>query len=191
MEYQKKFIIIGNLNALKYKEIFPYIKNNEVWMGVSIHSGDRKFYVPDDYPLKAAACGIDEEGRRFIRVKGVRWYTNVDMPQRHSPIDLRGNYYYGNEEQYPKYDNFDAIDVSNVADIPSDYYEYMGVPISFMDRYCPEQFEVIGMGTGDTAKEIGVTKNYRGRTDLSVTVNGKTSCPYTRIIIKRKEQPAS
>lgn len=189
IEYDKKFIIIGHLNALKYKEIFPYIKNDKVWLGISIHSGDRKFYVPDDYPLNAAGCGIDEDGRRFIRVKGVRWYTNVDTPQRHTPIDLRGNYYKGNEEKYPKYDNLDAIDVGSVSDIPSDYYGWMGVPINFMDRYCPDQFSILGMGTGDTAKEIGVKKNYRGRTDLSITVNGKTSCPYTRIVIKRKENP--
>ena len=86
MEYSKKFIIIGNLNAVTYKEIFPLLKDNKVWIGPSIRSGDRKFYVPDDYPLNAAGCGIDEEGRRFIRVKGVRWYTNLDIRQRHESI---------------------------------------------------------------------------------------------------------
>ena len=93
MEYEKDFIIIGNVNAVTYKEVFPYIMQNRLWMGVSIHSGDRKFYVPDDYPLNAAGCGVDEDGRRFIRVKGVRWFTNIDTAQRHEILDLRGNYY--------------------------------------------------------------------------------------------------
>lgn len=92
MEYSKKFIIIGNLNAVTYKEIFPLLKDNKVWIGPSIRSGDRKFYVPDDYPLNAAGCGIDEEGRRFIRVKGVRWYTNLDIRQRHESIILVKHY---------------------------------------------------------------------------------------------------
>ena len=182
-EYGKKFIIIGSLNAVKYKEIFPYFKNNQLWLGSSIRSGDRMFFVPDDYPLNAAGCGIDPEtGRRYIRVKGVRWFTNIDYPQRHEKLDLRGNYYIA--DKYPKYDNFDAIDVAATDDIPCDYNGLMGVPISFLDRYNADQFQIIGMGTGDTAKELGVKKNYRGRTDLSLTKNGKSSCPYTRIIIK-------
>ncbi|MBR0095647.1 MAG: hypothetical protein IJP88_00505, partial [Synergistaceae bacterium] len=145
MKYNKKFVIIGNVNCVTYKEIFPLIKDNKMWMGVSIHSGDRKFYVPEYYPLKAAGCGIDEEGRRFIRVKGVRWFTNLDINKRHEPIDLRGHYsYYENPERYSKYDNYDAIEVSKVDDIPYDYDGVMGVPITFMDKYCPEQFEIIG-----------------------------------------------
>lgn len=99
-------------------------------------------------------------------------------------MDLRGNYY--DAEKYPTYDNLDAIDVSKVSDIPCDYDGLMGVPISILDNYNPDQFELIGMGTGDTAKEIGVTKNYRGRTDLAITVNGKSKCPFTRIVIKNK-----
>lgn len=144
MEYGKKFLIIGNINAVTYKEFFPLIKNNQVWIGPSIHSGDRKFYVPDDYPLEAAGCGIDSDGRRFIRVKGVRWFTNLDHKKRHEPLDLRGVYYKGNEDKYPKYDNYDAIEVSKTADIPCDYDGVMGVPITFLDKYCPEQFEIIG-----------------------------------------------
>ena len=91
MEHQKHFIIIGNMNAITYKEIFPLIKEDKLWIGASIHSGDRKFYVPDDYPLNAAGCGVDEDGRRFIRVKGVRWYTNLDLKQRHEEMILVKN----------------------------------------------------------------------------------------------------
>jgi hypothetical protein len=142
MQHKKKFIIIGNVNAITYKEIFPLIKDNQLWMGASIHSGDRAFYVPDHYPLEAAGCGVDENGRRFIRVKGVRWYTNLDIKQRHEEMILVERYL---PEKYPKYDNYDAIEVSKTADIPCDYAGVMGVPITFLDKYNPEQFEVLGI----------------------------------------------
>ena len=141
MEYGKKFLIIGNVNAITYKEIFPLIMANELWLGPSITSGDRKFYVPDSYPLKAAGCGIDESGRRYIRVKGVRWFTNLDHQKRHEEMDLVRRY---SPEEYPKYDNYDAIEVSKTADIPRDYGGVMGVPITFLDKYTPEQFEIVG-----------------------------------------------
>lgn len=141
MEREKHFIIIGNLNAVTYKEFFPLLKENKVWIGASIHSGDRMFYVPDDYPLNAAGCGVDEHGRRFIRVKGVRWYTNLDIKQRHEDIILIKRYA---PELYPLYANYDAIEVSSVADIPCDYAGEMGVPINFLDQYNPEQFEILG-----------------------------------------------
>ena len=140
IEYNKKFIIIGNINAVTYKEIFPLIKDNKMWIGASIHSGDRAFNVPDDYPLKAAGCGIDNDGRKYIRVKGVRWYTNLEIKYRHQPLILYKHY---NEEDNPKYDNYDAIEVSKTADIPEDYDGVMGVPITFLDKYCPEQFEIV------------------------------------------------
>lgn len=98
IEYKKKFLIIGNVNAITYKEIFPLIKNSQLWLGASIHSGDRKFYVPEDYPLNAAGCGIDKNGRKFIRVKGVRWFTNLDYATRHEELVLF-KHYYGNEER--------------------------------------------------------------------------------------------
>jgi len=108
---------------------------NEMWLGASIHSGDRAFFVPDDYPLKAAGCGIDEAtGRKYIRVKGVRWFTNLDIKQRHEEMILVRRY---DPEANPKYDNYDAIDVSSANDIPSDYDGLMGVPITFMDKYNP------------------------------------------------------
>lgn len=184
VEYHKSFLIIGNVNAIAYKEVFPLIKNNQMWLGCSIHSGDREFQVPDSYPLNAAGTRIDEQGRKFIRVKGVRWFTNIDNKDRHEVMPLYKKYI---PEEYPTYDNFNAINVATTADIPFDYDGIMGVPITFMDKYNPEQFEIVGMGTGDTAKMIGIKKNYRGRTDLAYTANGKQQCPYNRILIRRKK----
>ena len=140
MKYEKKFLIIGNMNAITYKEIFPLIMQNRIWFGKSIHSGDRKFNVPDDYPLHAAGCGVDENGRKFIRVKGVRWFTNLDYKDRHEDLILYKTY---NPEDYPKYDNYDAINVDATNDIPCDYDGVMGVPITFLDKYNPDQFEII------------------------------------------------
>ena len=184
IEYGKEFIIIGNMNAIHYKEVFPLIRDNKLWIGPSIHSGDRKFNVPDDYPLNASGCGIDENGRKFIRVKGIRWFSNIDTAQRHESLILYKTY---TPEEYPKYENFDAINVDKVADIPCDYYGYIGVPDNFLDQYNPDQFDIIGLGCGDLAKEIGITKNYRGRTDLAYKVDGKDKCPYSRIIVRRKQ----
>ena len=146
MKYEKKFIIIGNMNAITYKEIFPLIKNNQLWTGHSITSGDRKFWVPDDYELRAAGCGVDETGRKFIRVKGVRWFTNLDHKKRHEELILYHTY---SPEEYPKYDNYDAINVNATNDIPVDYDGAMGVPITFLDKYNPDQFEIITLGIGE------------------------------------------
>ncbi len=144
IKHEKKFIIIGNQNALTYKEIFPLLMQNRMWLGVSIHSGDREFQVPYSYPLNATNCRIDKNGKKFIRVKGIRWYTNLDYPQRHEDLQLYKKY---TPEEYPKYDNYDAINVNKTAEIPYDYDGYMGVPITFMDKYNPEQFEIIdGIG---------------------------------------------
>ena len=149
---EKKFLIIGNMNAITYKEVFPLIKDNKMWLGESIHSGDREFGVPKEYPLNAAGWRIDEQGNHYIRVKGVRWFTNLEHGRRHQPLqlmtmadnikfsrhkDLRG-------KEYQKYDNYDAIEVPFTDAIPSDYDGVMGVPISFLDKYCPEQFEILG-----------------------------------------------
>jgi len=141
VKYDKKFLIIGNVNALKYREIFPLVQSNQMWLGASIHSGDREFGVPDDYPLEATCSRVDENGRKYIRVKGVRWFTNLEYKERHEDIPLFRPY---SPEAYPKYDNFDAIEVPKTADIPCDYYDVMGVPITFLDKYNPEQFELIG-----------------------------------------------
>lgn len=184
VKHKKKFLIIGHMNALHYKEIFKLIKDGKLWLGESIHSGDREFGVPDHYPLQAAGYRVDEKGNKFIRVKGVRWYTNMDNPNRHEELPLYKTY---SPAEYPRYDNFDAIEVSKTSEIPCDYDGLMGVPDAFLDKYNPDQFELIGIPFGDLGKSIGVTKNYRGRTDIAITKDGKARCPYSRIIIKRKK----
>lgn len=141
IEYGKKFIIIGNVNAVTYKEIFPLIQTNQIWLGPSIHSGDREFEVPSSYPLTAAGIRIDDQGRRYIRVKGVRWFTNLDFPQRHQALILHKKY---RPEEFPHYDNYGAINVDKTADIPCDYDGVMGVPITYLDKHNPDQFEIIG-----------------------------------------------
>ena len=171
MDYGKKFIIIGEQNALTYKEIFPLIKDNKIWWGKSIHSGDRKFYVPDNYPLNASTCGIDENGKRFVNVKGIRWWTNVKEVINNEPLNLYKRYSF---EDYPKYENFDAINVDKVADIPMDYDGIMGVPITFLDKYCPTQFEIIG---------IANSARYIGNFPCLTIINGKRI--YNRILIKK------
>ena len=143
MKHNKKFIILGNINAVTYKEIFPLFMKNQLRLGKTIHSGDRKFYVPDYYPLEAAGCGIDEDGRRFIRVKGVRWFTNLEISRYVETLVLWRSYH-ENPERYPHYDNYDAIEVSKVCDIPGDYDGVMGVPVTFMDKYNSKQFEILG-----------------------------------------------
>lgn len=184
IQYGKKFLIIGNLNAMHYKEIFSLFKENKMWLGASIHSGDRKFTVPENYTLDAATCGIDDSGQRFIRVKGVRWFTNLDYKQRHEEFVYTRKY---NPTDYPKYTNLDAIDVSESKAIPEDWEGLIGVPDTFLDIYNPDQFEIVGLGAGDLAKEIGVTKNFRGRTDVALRIDGKDKCPYSRIIIRRRK----
>ena len=176
IEQDKKFVIIGNLNALTYKEIFKLIKENKMWLGASIHSGDREFGVPKDYPLTAASSRIDENGNKYIRVKGVRWYTNLDYKERHEDLILYKTYY-GNEDEYPKYDNYDAINIDVTKDIPMDYDGAMGVPITFMDKYNPDQFEIIALGivgsidfTSNRKMEI-LDKN--GKSTGKFTMNAK------------------
>ncbi|MEE1003764.1 MAG: adenine-specific methyltransferase EcoRI family protein [Bacteroidaceae bacterium] len=167
MQYKRKFLIIGNVNAITYKEVFPLIKENMIWLGPSITSGDRKFNVPDNYPLNAAGCGVDTDGRKYIRVKGVRWFTNLDHNKRHEEMDLTCRY---SPEEYPHYDNYDAINVDKTSDIPYNYPGAMGVPITFLDKYNPEQFEII--------------KFRKGNDDKDLSINGK--CPYFRILIRNK-----
>ena len=181
--FDKQFLIIGNMNALHYKEIFKLIRENKLWLGESIHSGDREFRVPDHYPLEAAGSRIDEKGRKYIRVKGVRWFTNMDNPNRHEQLPLFKKY---SAAEYPHYDNLDAIEVSKASEVPCDYDGLIGVPDSFLDKYNPDQFELIGIPFGDLGKEIGVTKNFRGRTDIALTKDGNSRCPYSRIIIRRR-----
>ena len=172
IQYDKKFIILGNLNAITYKEIFPLIKKNKLWFGPSIHSGDREFGVPDNYPLKAAGYRIDKNGRKFIRVKGIRWFTNLDYNERHEDLILYKTY---NPEDYPKYDNYDAINVDKTKEIPMDYQGAMGVPITFLDKYNPDQFEIIGID-----RYVKDNPNFGRR----FKIQGREI--YARILIKNK-----
>jgi hypothetical protein len=187
IEYDKKFLIIGNVNAITYKEIFPLIKQNKMWFGASIHSGDRKFWVPDDYELNAAGCGVDETGRKFIRVKGVRWFTNLDYKERHEDLILYKNY---TPEEYPTYANYDAIEVNKTSDIPCDYEGKMGVPITFLDKYNPDQFEIIGFSL--TLADMKIVRNILGKLNggprFYVMKDGKLNRLYDRIVIQRKKQ---
>jgi len=183
IEYDKKFVIIGNQNAITYKEIFKLIKENKIWLGPSIHSGDREFGVPKDYPLNAAGCRVDENGNKFIRVKGVRWFTNLDYKERHEELILTKTYK-GNEKDYPKYDNYNAINVDKTKDIPMDYDGAMGVPITFLDKYNPEQFEIIS--SNDIRRNEKVPFKEHGLIkDKDGTINGKAT--YARIVIKHKK----
>lgn len=185
---EKKFLIIGNINAATYKEVFPLIRDNKIWLGASIHSGDRKFYVPHAYPLNAANCGYDDDGKRYIRVKGVRWYTNLDMPQRHQGIKLSKTY---NPKDYPSFDNYNAINVSRTANIPCDYPGIMGVPITFLDKYDPDQFDILMLANGnvransnpETLKLVGYERHENDRGGVGI-INGKRS--YARILVRNK-----
>lgn len=141
IDYKKNFIIIGNMNAVTYTNIFPLIKSNLIWYGPSIRSGDREFRVPDDYPITAVGSRIDKDGNKYVRVKGVRWFTNLDYPSRHINLELHRTY---SPAANPKYANFDAIEVGKTMDIPLDYKGNMGVPITFLDKFNPDQFEIIG-----------------------------------------------
>src|SRR6185437_9153442 len=153
IEHGKKFLIIGNVQAITYKEVFPLIKADKLWMGVTIHSGDREFRVPDHYPMNAAGCRVDENGVKYIRVKGVRWYTNLDHGHRHQKLPLmtmEDNLRFSKHKEingkaaYGRYDNFNAIEVPFTDAIPSNYDGMMGVPVTFLDKYNPDQFEILG-----------------------------------------------
>lgn len=174
IKYDKKFLIIGPLNAITYKETFKLIKENKMWLGQSIHSGDREFGVPENYPLDAATYRVDKEGNKFIRIKGVRWFTNLDYSQRHEIFDTGKKI---RNFPYKHYENFDAINVDKTSNIPMDYSGVMGVPITFLDKYNPEQFEVVALGIVGSCE---FTKNVRmeildkhGRSTGKFTQNAK------------------
>lgn len=165
MKYNKTFLILGNQNAITYKEIFPLLKNNEIWLGYKV--GDMAFRVPDYSEPKKTRYWQDETGQKWRSLGNICWYTNLDHRKRHEELDLVCRY---SPEEYPKYDNYDAIDVGKTADIPCDYAGAMGVPITFLDKYNPEQFDIIKFRKGDDEKDL--------------RVNGK--CPYFRILIRNK-----
>ncbi len=166
IKYEKKFVIVGNVNAINYREIFPHIMQNELWLGVC--SGSKVFEVPIDFDKGNTYMGND--GKKYAKFGNICWFTNLDNTQRHEELILYKKY---TPEEYPKYDNYDAINVNKTADIPSDYYGVMGVPITFLDKYNPEQFEIIGTSTAGMPKGAPY-------------VNGKRI--YERILIRRRHQ---
>ncbi len=195
IEYDKKFVIVGHQNAIGYRDIFQLFKENKIWLGYGFKGGAAHF-INEHYEDYATATD-KKEG--MIRVSGVVWLTNLDINKRHEDLILY-NTYEGNECNYPKYENFDAINVDKTKDIPLDYKGYMGVPITFMDKYNPEQFEILGLGIANHGIEIGVQpykpehKRYRKEIqkrgavdgDLYMIENGEVKVPYSRILIKNR-----
>lgn len=167
--YNKDFLIISNINAITYKEVFPLIQANKVWLGVCFGRGISGFIVPDNYELYGTETMVNENGDRIISPNNCMWLTSLDNEKRHQPIKLVKKYE-GNEDAYPFYDNYYGINVNKTQDIPADYMGAMGVPITFLNKYDPEQFEIIKFRKGDDDKDL--------------RVNGKA--PYFRILIKRK-----
>jgi len=196
VEANKKFLIIGNMNAITYREVFPLIKDNKMWMGVSIHSGDREFGVPETYPLEAAGWRIDENGNRYIRVKGVRWFTNLEHGRRHEPLKLmtmKDNIRFGKHKEinaygYQRYFHYGYLDIPYSDAIPEDCDELMGVPITFIDKYCPEQFDIIGISlTYATIKPDNLPKSQQGGPAFYIEQNGVYKRLYARILIRKKQ----
>ena len=177
----KQFIIIGSQNNITYKSIFPRMMNNEMWVG---YTHPKVFMVPEDRPDRKN-IHKSEDGRYYATFGNICWFTNVDIKKRHEDLLLYRKY---KEDDYIHYDNFDAIDVETLNDIPCDYSGMMGVPcVSLFDYFNPDQFEIIGFTKGALGKKTGIAKNYRGRTDIALTrPDGSKFCPYGRMIIRNK-----
>ena len=184
MEYGKKFLIVGHQNAITYKEVFPLIKDNKVWLGYGFKGAAAHFFSPYE---DIATAGNHKQN--MIRVSGVTWMTNLEIPKRNEELDLVCHY---SSEEYPKYDNYDAVNICKTIDIPCDYDGYMGVPITFLDKYNPNQFEIIWQACGNTRasapssvlKELQYKPHPEDRGGCGV-VNGKRQ--YARVIIRNKK----
>jgi hypothetical protein len=212
VEGDVKFSIIGNMNAITYKEVFVLLRDDKLWLGPTINSGDREFRVPENYPLTAVGQRTDEEGQKYVRVKGVRWFTNIEHGRRHEPLQLMtmaDNLKFSKNKViqsigYPQYVNFEAIDVPAALATPSDYDGIMGVPITFLDKYNPDQFEIIGnsddmdMTLAMGVRPLGHTfiQAYRGRGGTGHYSPGmrmlgvmepEPRTVYKRILIRRKD----
>ena len=176
MEYGKKFLIIGPQNAITYKEIFPLLMGDKMWLGYGFNHGDAYFRVPPESAGEYAA-GVYNPDTGLVHFRNCTWYTNLDIPKRHIPMDLRGNYYVGHEDDYPRYDDIDAINVDKLAFIPCDYDGVMGVPITFLAQYCPEQFEIVGKINNGPPEPLDLAKP---------KING--AFKYKRIAIRRRKE---
>lgn len=178
MEYKKKFLIIGNINAVNNKDFFPLIKDNKVWIGYKFNGSPMMFRIPKRYEVSGTVTKTDEEGNQLVGVGGTCWFTNLDVQKRHERMILYKKY---NSIEYPNYFNYDGIDVKNTNEIPSDYNGIMGVPISFLDKYNPEQFRIIGNGSTIEKKYIHtVTENKKTIQYIDKETNEvKWTFPYT------------
>ena len=182
VKYDKKFLIIGNMNAITYKEIFPLIKDNKIWMGVNGVNKDWYFHITDECKEHVVKEKKEDSAWKMVngevmgRLASICWFTNISHSKRNLPLDLYKKY---NPKDYPKYDNYDAINVDKVTDIPMDYDGVMGVPITFLDKYCPTQFEIMGMAE-DNGKGQSGKANWDGLNPHCV-INGKNK--YKRIFI--------
>ncbi len=192
VEYEKKFLIIGNQNAIHYKEIFPLIRDNKMWLGYGFKGNVGFFQSPYEDHAKSSQ---HKEG--FIRISGIMWFTNLDIQKRHEEMELWRTY---NEEEYPIYENYDAIEVGRTADIPKDYFGKMGVPDTFLQNYNPQQFEIVGLAESELGISIGVSANlskeqlkelkeenpsFRRGNPIYRDAKGILKKPYSRIIIRR------
>lgn len=170
IKYNKTFLIIGNINAITYKEIFNLIKENKIWLGINLGRGISGFFVPEHYELYGTEARIDNMGNRIVSPNNCLWLTNMDNAKRNEGIILTKRYK-GNESEYQRYDNYDGININKTQDIPMDYAGFMGVPITFLHKFNPNQFEIIQFRKGDNGKDL--------------SINGK--CPYFRILIKNRQ----
>lgn len=170
--YGKQFLIIGNVNAITYKDIFNLIQQNKIWLGVNLGRGISGFIVPEYYQHSGTEVHINDEGQTIIATNSCLWLTNLELARRHKDIPLTQEYV-GNEDKYPKYDNCEGININKTQDIPKDYAGLMGVPITFLHKYNPEQFEIVRFRKGDDNKDLKI----EGR------------CPYFRILIRNKRLP--
>jgi len=187
VEHDKKFLILGDQNAITYKEIFKLIKENKLWLGYD-NGGTKWFQVPDDYDIPTESRKKIVNGVKYFSMGRISWFTNLDITKRHEELVLYKKY---NPEEYPKYDNYDAIEVSRYLDIPMDYEGVMGVPITFLDKYNPEQFEIVDFWNAGTAGDrIGATKTVAISKGKEIVWNGPTvnkQTKYFRILIKNKK----
>jgi hypothetical protein len=186
MVYDKKFLIIGNQNAVTYREVFPLIMQNKIWLGYK--SGDMAFKVPADSEPKETRYWQDETGQKWRSMGNICWFTNLDIKKRHEELILYKTY---SPKEYPRYDNYNAVEVSKVELIPCDYEGVMGVPITFLDKYNPEQFEILGMTDrgniyGLTTKIYPSTMSDLNRRGAILMPDGTLKGTYARLLIKRK-----
>lgn len=184
--YGKRFLVIGNQNAITYKEVFKLIQENKIWLGVD-NGGTKWFRVPEDYDIETESRKKIENGIKYFSMGSIMWFTNMDNPKRHEEIALYKKY---SASEYPFYHNFDAIEVAKVAEIPMDYPGAMGVPITFLDKYNPDQFEIVGSSRelGESMTKVAEKGSYAQGGPRFYIPNGDGTYRrmYDRLVIKRK-----